>query len=96
MMRWMMRLRREAGISCAHVQDLVQAHLDGELPDGPERDRLIAHLDLCRRCGVEAEILEQIKASLATRPSPESVARLVQFAGTIPDRHDADEGPEER
>jgi anti-sigma factor RsiW len=96
MMRLMMRLRRKAGISCAHVQDLVQSYLDGELAAGPERDRLVAHLALCRPCGIEAETYERIKASLAADPSPASIGRLTQFAALIPDLPDSVEGAEDR
>lgn len=96
MMRLMMRLRRKAGISCARVQDLVQAYLDGELETGPDRDRLVAHLEMCRLCGVEAETYERIKASLAADPPAESVDRLTQFAALIPDLPDSVEGAEDR
>lgn len=82
MMRLMMRLRRKAGISCARVQDLVQAYLDGEL-EGPDRDRLAAHLDRCRPCGVEVSTYERIKASLAAPVPPEVVERLNHFAASI-------------
>ena len=95
-MRLMMRLRRKAGISCARVQDLVQSYLDGELDDGPERDRLIAHLEMCRLCGVEAETYERIKASLAAAPPTESVDRLTKFAASIPTMTHVDEDTEDR
>jgi anti-sigma factor RsiW len=85
MMGVMMRLRRKAGISCAQVQALVQSYLDGELPDGPDRDRLVAHLDRCRPCGVEAETYERIKASLSADVPAESLERLARFAASIPD-----------
>lgn len=78
----MMRLRRKAGISCARVQALVQAYLDGEL-DAPDRDRLAAHLDRCRPCCVEAATYERIKASLAAPVPPEVVERLSRFAASI-------------
>ena len=94
-MRLMMRLHRKAGISCARVQDLVQSYLDGELETGPERDHLVAHLEMCRLCGVEAETYERIKASLAADPPPESVGRLTQFAASIPDLPDTDEDTED-
>lgn len=84
MMRLMMRLRRKERISCARVQDLVQAHLDGEL-EGPDRARLIAHLDRCRPCGIEAATYDRIKASLAGPALPESVERLSRFAASISD-----------
>ncbi len=66
----------------ARVQGLVQAHLDGEL-EGPDRDRLAAHLDRCRPCGVEAATYERIKASLAAPVAPEVVERLSRFAASI-------------
>lgn len=95
MMRLMMRLRRKAGISCARVQDLVQSYIDGELEDGPERERLVAHLEMCRLCGVEAETYERIKASLAADSPPESLDRLTQFAASIPDLPDTAGGVQE-
>lgn len=82
MMRLIMHLRRRAGISCARVQDLVQTELDGELI-GPERERLVAHLDRCRPCGVEAATYERIKASLAAPAPPDAVERLQRFATSI-------------
>lgn len=86
MMRLLMRLRRKEGISCARVQDLVQSYLDGEL-EGPERDRLAAHLHRCRACGVEAATYERIKTALAPAPPVESVERLQCFASSIVDEH---------
>jgi hypothetical protein len=88
MKRLLMRLSRKAGISCAEVHELVQSELDGELPEGPKRDRLIAHLERCRPCGVEAEVYERIKASLAAEPPSGSIARLTEFALAIPARPD--------
>jgi anti-sigma factor RsiW len=79
----MMRLSRKAGISCARVRELVQAYLDGELEDGPERDRLIEHLERCRPCGVEAETYERIRSALTAAPPAGSVDRLTAFAASI-------------
>lgn len=84
MMRLMMLLRRREGISCARVQDLVQACLDDELV-GPERERLAAHLHRCRPCGVEAATYERIKAALAPEPAADAVDRLTVFASTLLD-----------
>ena len=86
MMRLMQHLRRKAGISCARVQDLVQTYLDGELV-GPERERLVAHLDRCRPCGVEAATYERIKASLATPAPADAIERLQRFATSITSDH---------
>jgi anti-sigma factor RsiW len=89
MMQLMMRF------SCARVQDLVQSYLDGELEEGPERAQLVAHLEMCRLCGVEVETYERIKASLTTPPPPGSVDRLRKFAASIPDLPDTAEGTKE-
>ncbi len=85
MMRLMLHLRRKEGISCARVQALVQSFLDGEL-EGPERDRLAAHLARCRPCGVEADTYERIKGALAPEPPADSVDRLRRFSETIVDQ----------
>ena len=82
MMHTIMRMRRRAGISCAHVQDLVQAYLDGELAE-PGRTQLAAHLELCRPCGVDAETYDRIKTSLAAPAPAETVERLEHFAATL-------------
>lgn len=79
-----MRLRRKEGITCAEVHELVQAHLDGELPDGPRRDLLVAHLHRCRPCGVEAETYQRIKDALGAPAPAAAVARLEAFAAAIP------------
>jgi anti-sigma factor (TIGR02949 family) len=70
-------------MSCAEVGRLLQQYLDHELDD--DRDaRLAAHLEECRRCGLEAEAYERIKAALALRgPTAEddpALRRLRSFA----------------
>jgi predicted anti-sigma-YlaC factor YlaD len=68
-------------LDCHAVGELLQHYLDGEID--AERGALIhAHLEDCRRCGLEAETYEQIKHTLATRRAdvPEdSVERLREF-----------------
>jgi anti-sigma factor RsiW len=51
-------------LSCRRVGRLLQAYLDGELPDA--RAVLVAdHLDACLRCGLEAESYRWLKTQLA-------------------------------
>jgi hypothetical protein len=83
--RLLARRRRTVELSCAEVHDLVQSYLDGELAPGPVRDRLVAHLHHCERCGIEAEVLERIRASLAAPPPVDAVERLERFAARVPD-----------
>lgn len=83
-MRRLMRLLGRTppgGIDCHQVGEVLQHYLDGEIDD--ERARQIElHLEDCRRCGMEAETYEHIKAVLAARRPevpPESVERLRAF-----------------
>lgn len=78
--------RRRLGMrmNCAAVGEVLQQHLDGELDDGPSTI-VEAHLDMCRRCGLEASIYADIKAALAEqgRLPEESVQRLRDFGERI-------------
>lgn len=87
MMRNFFRRRRsdrsESGspaMDCAHVGKIVQSYLDSELDDETAR-RVSAHLDECRRCGLEASVYRDLKAALAHRTDPptESIDRLRHF-----------------
>lgn len=68
-------------LDCATVGELLQQYLDHEIDE--DRGRLIAaHLDDCRRCGLEAETYDRIKHSLAAQRADvpaESVERLRDF-----------------
>jgi anti-sigma factor (TIGR02949 family) len=57
------RLFRRRVMGCMEVGRLLQQYLDGDL-DAGRAHRLEAHLEDCRRCGMEAETYTQIKASL--------------------------------
>ncbi len=78
--------RRFAGASpapmdCQEVAALLQHFLDGHL-DAQRADRVAAHLEDCRRCGLEAETYERIKVTLAAhrREVPaDSIERLREF-----------------
>lgn len=86
-------LRRRTGpMSCKEVGRLLQHYLDGDLDD-LRAQRLAEHLDECRRCGLEAETYQRIKASLAARgasPLPaDAVDRLTAFARRLADEDHA-------
>ena len=69
------------GMSCHQVGELLQQYLDGQI-DADRAGRIEAHLDECRRCGMEAETYERIKATLAAqRPDvpAEPLDRLREF-----------------
>jgi anti-sigma factor (TIGR02949 family) len=77
------RRHANAPMDCHEVGQLLQRYLDGEL-DTPRARRLAAHLEDCRRCGLEADTYEQIKASLAQRRARDlpldALERLNDFA----------------
>jgi predicted anti-sigma-YlaC factor YlaD len=78
--KWFGRRPNEQ-LDCHAVGELLQQYLDHAIDE--DRGRLIAaHLEDCRRCGLEAETYEQIKRTLATRRAEvpaESVERLREF-----------------
>ena len=86
------RLRPDARARCAEVARWLQPYLDGEV-DGRTLRLVSAHLEVCRRCGLEAETYRALKQALVRRsdPPPEPVARLRAFAdrlttGEVPDQ----------
>ncbi len=84
MKAWIMKLLGRTppgGMDCHQVGELLQHYLDGDI-DADRARRIEAHLDECRRCGMEADTYERIKATLAAhRPDvpAESIDRLRAF-----------------
>jgi anti-sigma factor RsiW len=72
-------------MTCGEVGKWLQHYLDRELDDSRSQ-RLAAHLEDCRRCGLEADTYHRIKDSLAahqpTVPA-DSLARLREFGARI-------------
>ncbi|WP_454853614.1 anti-sigma factor family protein [Promicromonospora soli] len=72
-------------LECYHVAKVLQSYLDGEAE--PATSSVVAaHLETCRRCGLEAQTYLAIKAALAvgsqdpTSVEPDAVDRLKRFA----------------
>lgn len=87
----MIRLSRS---QCHHVARVLQSYLDGEA-DPPTSEAVAAHLEVCRRCGLEATTYQEIKAAItvtapgAARPvDDDAVERLKRFADTLSARPD--------
>jgi len=57
---------------------VLQAFLDHEVDD-LSGARVARHLELCRRCGMEAAVYTEIKASLAGRGMPVDPETLRQL-----------------
>jgi hypothetical protein len=72
-------------IGCREAANLIQVYLDGQTSVA-ERARVEQHLELCRRCGLEAHTYAEIKAALARRCGPVdelSMLRLRQFGAAL-------------
>lgn len=79
-------------LTCREVGKLLQRYLDGETNEHMTA-KVAEHLEDCRRCGLEAEIYREVKASIARQAPtfPETtLARLRRFGehlatGATPD-----------
>ncbi|MDE3202627.1 MAG: zf-HC2 domain-containing protein [Acidobacteriota bacterium] len=75
--------------SCLQVMRTLQSYLDGEVDELTAR-RVASHLDVCRRCGLEASVYREMKAALSRQgqpPSRESLERLRRFSSALVQGH---------
>lgn len=88
-----MRLRRRAPLplpvdpDCHQVGAVLQAYVDGEL-GAQDADAVAAHLEHCRRCGIEVRTVEQvIDAIQRQRPDvdPGALRRLAGYVDELSD-----------
>lgn len=78
-------------LSCLELLSILQSHLDGYLDDLTAQ-KANAHLEACRRCGMEASVYLQIKKALRVMASgiPEDLLqRLENFVRRLPTVNDA-------
>ena len=88
----------ERKMNCMQVGRALQSYLDGHVDDLTER-RIAAHLEDCRRCGLEESAYRDLKAALARRAEhldTEPLDRLRAFsqrlaAGDVPAGPDSDQ-----
>ena len=71
-------------LSCRQTARVLQSYLDGETDEVTTR-RVAAHLEDCRRCGLEAATYTEIKKALARRAAvpPGAAERLRAFGDTL-------------
>ena len=76
---WYRRMRGRLDMaSCLQVGRTLQSYLDGDLDDLTAQ-RVTRHLELCRRCGMEAVTYTEIKASLARRGAAVDAAAVTRL-----------------
>ena len=71
-------------MNCLQVARRLQAVLDGET-DEITASRVAAHVEDCRRCGLEATVYREIKNALARQETPNetAMARLHAFGTAL-------------
>lgn len=72
-------------LSCHEVAEVLQSFLDQEVDDGTA-GQVEAHLEMCRRCGLEGDLYREIKDSLtrSAQPVPElTLWRLRRFGDEL-------------
>jgi anti-sigma factor RsiW len=82
---WRRRRSTEDVATCREVARVLQSYLDGHVDDLTAR-RVARHLEMCRRCGMEARTYAEIKAALARRGPEvdlEAVRRLRAFGAEL-------------
>ena len=78
--------------SCREVARVLQAYLDGEVDEGTT-SRVRRHLEVCRRCGLEATTYAEIKRAIEHRRElvpDDARERLRRFAEELmhePEQH---------
>lgn len=91
-MSTLVRLRQRVAdlTTCREVGRVLQSYLDGELDDLQVRN-VTAHLERCRRCGLNADTYARIQLALwragqdrQMRPEDDlAIERLRRFATTL-------------
>lgn len=86
----------ERRLNCMQAARVLQAYLDGESDEVTAR-RVAAHLEDCRRCGLQADTYRKIKEALSRREAPDgdAVDRLRAFGESLM-RGEEPGGSEER
>lgn len=70
------------GMSCSQVEEVMQQYLDNEL-EPSEVPKVLAHLEACKDCGLEAELYTRIQNSLhehQAAPSADSMDKIRALA----------------
>jgi anti-sigma factor RsiW len=82
------RVRRDVAL-CQRAAEQIHEIVDGELRPGKATKTLERHLDACRSCHGEAEVIRALKQAIARvgcDADPEFVRRLEHFARQLCER----------
>ena len=71
-------------MSCNHVQERISPLLDRQVPAG-ERQKLLAHIESCKKCGARVESLQNLRAAMrgmANPPVPSAMAARLRVTAS--------------
>jgi hypothetical protein len=84
--------RRREGVLCMKTHEKLQQIVDGEIGPGRAEQVLAKHLDACRSCNADAEVIRDLKAAIArvsAQADPAMVTRLEDLAKQLCEQHRA-------
>lgn len=79
--------RNKAEVNCREVGKILQSYLDNDVEED-FTEKIAAHLDACKDCGLEVKTYRQIKTSLASKMpkvEPAALERLQAFGNQLAD-----------
>jgi anti-sigma factor RsiW len=85
MRTWWSRRSLSEPADCRQVARVVQRHIDGEL-DGEAAEAVARHLEMCRKCGLDAETYRRLKRQISGLHEPvdaDAVERLRRFVDEL-------------
>jgi anti-sigma factor (TIGR02949 family) len=77
--------RNKAEVNCREVGKVLQSYLDNDVEED-FAEKIAAHLEACKDCGLEVETYRQIKTSLASKMpevEPAALERLKAFGNQL-------------
>ena len=86
MIRRRLLRRASSEVNCREVGRALQSYLDGDV-ESDFAEKIAAHLEKCKDCGLEYETYMRIKDSLADRQNDQldadAIARLREFGKNL-------------
>ena len=77
--------RNKVEVNCREVGKVLQSYLDNDVEED-STEKIAAHLEACKDCGLEVEPYRQIKTSLASKMpevEPAALERLQAFGNQL-------------
>jgi anti-sigma factor RsiW len=82
--------RRREGILCQRTHEKLQQIVDGEIGPARAEQVLAKHLDACKSCDADAQVIRDLKVAIArvsSKADAQLVGRLEDLAKQLCDQH---------